>query len=576
MRYFYFFLIYIIIIPVNVKGQDLNGDEIKVTISKDKTIINGISFYLHHVKKGENLYRISLAYGVKQAEIIYYNHDIESGTIKKGQILKIPVSSNDITSLNDKYVQKSFEYKVKRHDTEYSISKNFSVSEEDMNLANPSVNLLELKTGQIILIPLDKKNEVIQQTVTKVKDTPLVVINKKPDVIYNDFVNYDNTLFISMLIPFSLDENQPHTSIDSLLDSPDEKKADEANDKNKRALNFIEFYQGALIAIDSLRKTGIKIKLYTYDAGRDTFVIRKILNKPEMKHMDLIIGPFYADAVEQVGKFAFTNKIKMISPVWNDCSLLKSNPYLFEVIPDKNEYVENMLKYISNIPNKNIILVNSNNINDKEIFTVFKEKLDHQFEGKYKEYQCNDKILPINPLLANPGNNIIILPTEDEGIASNVLRMLYLIANKDSIKVFGLPVVLKWKNVEMEYFHNLEFHFYSSFYMDYENNKELIRFLTKYEKQNFSQPYYHNRENYPYLLYKEGYNFGYLGYDITFYFLSALYKYGPSFENYLNKQNVQLLHSNLNFERVTPEGGFSNKGVNILKFTRDYHLIRVN
>src|SRR5208283_2703822 len=98
MRNICLFILIVIIIPVSVIGQVNNGSEIIVTKSHDKTIFSGVSYYRHTVKKGENLYRISLAYGVKQEVIISLNPDIASGTIKEGQVLKIPESSNEIAA----------------------------------------------------------------------------------------------------------------------------------------------------------------------------------------------------------------------------------------------------------------------------------------------------------------------------------------------------------------------------------------------------------------------------------------------------------------------------------------------
>ena len=236
-------------------GRLMMVNEIIVKISQNKTIINGVTYYLHPVKKGENLYRISLAYGVKQDVIISMNPDIASGNIKEGQILKIPASSNEIATQTDNYKQNYTKYKVRRHDTEFSIAKKHSVSLEDLNLANPSANLLELKTGQVIYIPEIKRIEVTQKTVNSVKDSTIVLTQEKPDIPCNNYVNKNNTICIALLIPFFLDENQSHFGIDSLMEqSEQDKKADEANDKYKRSLNFIEFYQGALLAIDSLRK----------------------------------------------------------------------------------------------------------------------------------------------------------------------------------------------------------------------------------------------------------------------------------------------------------------------------------
>ena len=585
-RFLHVCLIALFIFPINIISQVQNTSDIKIVVSKEKSIINGILFYLHTVKKGENIYRIGLAYGVTQQEIYMANPDIQTGTIKEGQILKIPaVSVPNPPQLNNQNLDFK-EYKVKKHDTEYSISKQFGITVDELVSANPTLDPSDLKLRQVVRIPVHMENSTLQNPMAAGPLQYSMTVNKDTSNYKTPFQTLDSccdeisrnhTYQIALLLPFFLDENQSVVNYDTLSDPVDaDKKVNGPNELFQRTINFIEFYQGALLAIDSLKKTGVRVKLYTYDAGRDTIKIYHMLQRPEMKNMDLIIGPFYSYAVEQVGRFAQENKIKMISPVWKNVSLLKSNPYLFEVMPCDSDYVKTMLHYIANIPNTNIILVNSNNTSDTNIFRVFKDHLVKSFPSQFKEYHYNDNSYQINSFISNHKTNIIILPTEDEAIASNILRMLNLIANSDSIKVFGLPTVLKWNTIEIECFHNLEFHFCSSFFPDYTHNHELTRFLMKYEKYNYSQPYFHTHENYPYLLTKEGYNFGYLGYDITFYFLSALSKFGPSFENCLNHHNVKLIHSTMDFERYSVNGGFINKGVYIMKFTQDYNLVKVN
>ena len=83
-----------------------------------------------------------------------------------------------------------------------------------------------------------------------------------------------------MLVPFYLDD------VDSIKNDQSEPKS----------FAFVQFYEASLLAIDSLRKQGMDVKLYVYDSDGDEGIdkTRAIFQKKELADMDLIIGPFYA------------------------------------------------------------------------------------------------------------------------------------------------------------------------------------------------------------------------------------------------------------------------------------------
>lgn len=51
---------------------------------------------------------------------------------------------------------------------------------------------------------------------------------------------------------------------------------------------MIEYYEGFLIAVDSLKRTGTSVDLYVYNCGDDKASLNTILAKEEMKNMNII------------------------------------------------------------------------------------------------------------------------------------------------------------------------------------------------------------------------------------------------------------------------------------------------
>ena len=69
------------------------------------------------------------------------------------------------------------------------------------------------------------------------------------------------------------------------------------------------------------------IKVYPYDTRRDELTTKIILSRPELKEMDLIIGPLYPEPSKLTSEFCFSNKINMINPVSSNSAVINNNPY---------------------------------------------------------------------------------------------------------------------------------------------------------------------------------------------------------------------------------------------------------
>ena len=125
--------------------------------SVNKVILEGKVYYIHVVEPGQTLYAISRVYNISQKEISIENPGVISG-IRIGQTLKIPVESSteeeQINTSESRVKRKGkSSHKVKKGDTFYSISKKYGISQEELQKANPSVRMDELRPGQRLHIP---------------------------------------------------------------------------------------------------------------------------------------------------------------------------------------------------------------------------------------------------------------------------------------------------------------------------------------------------------------------------------------------------------------------------------------
>jgi len=73
----------------------------------------------------------------------------------------------------------------------------------------------------------------------------------------------------------------------------------------------LEFYEGFLLALDTLKKMGISVNLNVFDTKRSQHEVSKILDSKSIEVSELMVGPFIFDEIKPVAQFAAKNNIKL-------------------------------------------------------------------------------------------------------------------------------------------------------------------------------------------------------------------------------------------------------------------------
>ncbi|MEP2023676.1 MAG: ABC transporter substrate-binding protein [Reichenbachiella sp.] len=91
----------------------------------------------------------------------------------------------------------------------------------------------------------------------------------------------------------------------------------------------MELYAGMLMAVDSINLDGKHIKIFPYDTKRNSEITEAIFSSPEMKSMDLIVGPLFPGPSKVANNFSFENQINMINPLISNSDAIQNNPFSF-------------------------------------------------------------------------------------------------------------------------------------------------------------------------------------------------------------------------------------------------------
>lgn len=120
----------------------------------------------------------------------------------------------------------------------------------------------------------------------------------------------------------------------------------------------LEFYNGMMLAVDSLNAERQQLEVYFYDTKSIHEPLEKVLNKEEMKQVSLIIASFNTRAeIKSMAAFAQQQKIPLISMTYPNDGGLTRNPYFALVNPTLNTHIEALYKYMHrNYPTEPIVL----------------------------------------------------------------------------------------------------------------------------------------------------------------------------------------------------------------------------
>lgn len=498
--------------------------------------------YIYHtIQPKETLYALSVRYAVTGQDIIAANPGLSVSTFTIGKTIRIPVASVEAQPTETtEPAAEEIEYTIENKETMYRICKKFNISSAELVRRNPELKG-GVKAGMVIKIPVmvSKTGEAAAAAAAmpETEVNALLSAPKKSEQI--------DMIRVALLLPFMTNNPEPSAN----------------------AQRFIEYYEGMLLAIDSLRSRGCSIELSVYDTGEGTKKIKDILREDVLKEANLIIGAVHNDQIAPIAKFAEKNKIKYVIPFTSKNDDVLSNAYVFQVnTPHSYLYAKASQAGCDLFAADNIILLKVQGTEEKTDFVeTFKSEMK-QRGISWRELTYSAETFPsdMEALLSKEKRNVVV-PTSGSmdalGTFKSPLRMLAETMPEVNITMFGYPEWQTYTSECLDDFFALNTYIYSFFYSD-NLSPEVAGFYAKYKKW------------YSKTLINIFPKYGILGFDTGMFFFDAMCKYGTNFENNLGNIHYKGLQTCFDFERVNNWGGFINTNTFIVNYRSDYNVTR--
>jgi LysM repeat protein len=562
-------------------GQVLKIPDEVPEIKQD--IYSGIDtskFILYPLKENESVFSLSSRFNVPLSEIEKANPDLDYSKLQIGQIILIPKTK---LIISDNSYQNYETYKVRRKDTFYSLTRKFNVSEEALKALNPELQWGGLKAGQLIKIPNEKIAEVVNEPLPLDSASTLnpyseaFIDSLEVLSLYDydaDLKSYNGKeLNVAYLIPFNY-YMESDTIISDNEDDNAMKEESVVDDNFPKAVNFLEFMEGSLLALDSVNRSGLKLNVNFYDTRKSPTRVREILASDSFRDVDLIIGPFYSWNVEIVSEYSRENKIPLISPFYAERELTESNPYLFQLNPSYIAEYDLAASYLAEKFEYNYVFIYNSDSLELPKIEYFKNSLFSELE-KHTHFEnillkeivydnaAKAKLsADLEQSLSKDKKNIVIVPESDEAFTSIVVSQLFFQLGKFDIEVFGMPQWSQFENAEFNYYHPLNLQYLTPYYFSYDD-ENILNFLKLYKKSYFAEPSMNTRKGCPY---------AFLGFDATYSFLEIISRYNRSFIRHLDDMPENSVMPKMNFIKTKPWGGFENNELRLVIYHDDYSI----
>lgn len=510
----------------------------------------------HTIVAGETLYRLSVNYGISVQAICAANPGLDARNFRTGQVIRIPAKTDDNTlttsapTSQPQQPQQSRElrpncrdmHKVKRKETVYSISREYGITEAELIAANPELKGdNKLKRGSFLCIPYPEE--------TSTPSTPAPQAAPSNDELFRE----------------NSGEARQYKTLKAAVILPILPEGAQRNESSR----MVEYYEGFLMAVDSLKRSGVSVDLYTYNSGPEKASLQSILARREMQDVHIIFGPLYQEHIAPLAEFAKKKGIRLVIPFTSKDNSVFRNPYIYQVNTPQSYLYSEVYDHFTRIFRRpNVIFIDTRDSGRKEKTEFIQGLKDELKSRSIPMVTLSDTVTsPSLGAALRPGYENIFIPTSGSNVALiKLLPQLTLTVRQHpeaECRLFGYPEWQTYTKDHLESFFELDTYIYSSFYT---NNllPTAVSFTNSYRRW-FGKDM---EERYP--------KYGMLGFDTGYYFLKGLSRYGSEFEENISGFQTVPIQTGFKFQRVNNWGGFINRKVFFVRFSREYEVVKLD
>ncbi len=439
-----------------------------VVVSHETQMMNGRKYYVHIVEKGQTVYSISKAYKVQSYDAVTH---VDIHFLHPGDTVWLPFRGQ------------------------------FADQNEDGNKpASPTPDNTATYTKPA-------KSEVSKSEQAKSETTGTSETLK---AVAKPVRQIGNTIKVALMMPLHLSQ------IDEVSTSKFD--VEQVGKKTYKQFEFIEFYEGILLALDHLEQQGVGVELNVVDVSENTVAaVEQAFTSHNVAQSDVLVALLFRDCFDRAAQLAQEAGIYIVNPMATRSGICAENPYVVKMQPSVKGQIHLMLNNMkAERPNAHLYIIHSGEASEKEVREELKQQLGERKDIRYTLFNWNQNAKLVSTIKATPNCNVVsIYSDKNDKMRFHVSTLLNRLSaiKKDSPTLYTLTDwTTEFNDVDFAQLQQLNYHTYSlSWDM---TNETHVNFLKAYRERFAAEPVT---------------QLAAIAYDLTLYIASGLAHKGTDF-----------------------------------------------
>ena len=263
------------------------------------------------------------------------------------------------------------------------------------------------------------------------------------------------------------------------------------NNMPQYILTGLDFYNGVMLAVDTLNKEHINAEVWVYDTKKKNTDISAILQSMKVLNFSLILASFTSPAEQKtVSDFSFANNIPVISVTYPNDAGIAANPYFIMLNSTLKTHINGIYNYVAqNFIAARPLFVTRAGLLENKIAADFKA---NDSLGKnhfqYRVMQLNNNVFfkDLKPYLDSTRQNTIICGSLSSDFALSLVKAL---GNNPQYKttLIGMPNWDGMRKILNNTFNNVDIVYSTTF--NYDTTDAVVQTInTEYKAKFFARP----------------------------------------------------------------------------------------
>lgn len=418
-------------------------------------------------------------------------------------------------------------HQVQKGETLYSISRMYNITQEALLRANPEIKKGKVKRGEFLVIPQPEAPAPVVET------TPVAEPERKTSF---------ETLRVGVFLPLE--------------------------DTSAQGEKVLEYYRGLLMAVDSVKREGVNVEVFTLHCGHTSDEMLAALHGNELDGLNVAFGPADTEQVAILADYCRGRNVRLVLPFQNT---QPAAGFPLQYTATSSNFVvqrEAARLVLRQFGDCNFVLLRSNDTDQKgDAFTSQMMGLLEEKGVSMRVVNAEGDEMAWESALNQFRPNIIIPDNTSQKVLNVVFSRLNAFLDSHAstgyrVSLLGYPEWQTYTGQLAREFYRYDTYFYTTYYRN-----PLSRQTTDFEQRYqtlFRKPM---SVSFP--------RYGMMGFDMGYYFLHGLSRYGDFFEQRQGEMKLQPVQHPFRFVGGSGDEGYTNRAVQLVHYTTNQKVEQI-